>query len=45
MKIKAIHPETKQEQCFPSLICSVSFKVHHRRRKVKITMQTILNGF
>jgi hypothetical protein len=46
IRIKAIHPETKQEQCFPSLYHAREFcKVHHKTVRKAITEKTILNGF
>jgi hypothetical protein len=46
IRIKAIHPETKQEQCFPSLYHAREFcKVHHKTVRKAITEKSILNGF
>ena len=46
IKIKCIHPETKQEQFFPSLQHAREFcKVHHKTVHKAINEKKLLNGF
>jgi hypothetical protein len=46
VKIKSIHPETKQEQIFPSLRHAYEFcKVHHKTVRKAIDEKKLLNGF
>jgi prophage antirepressor-like protein len=46
VKVKCIHPETKEEQIFPSLTHAYKFcKVHHKTIYKAINEKTILNGY
>ena len=46
IKIKSIHPETRQERIFPSLQHAHEFcKVHHKTLRKAIDQKTVLNGF
>jgi hypothetical protein len=46
VKVKCIHPETKEEQIFPSLTHAYKFcKVHHKTIYKAINEKTISNGY
>jgi hypothetical protein len=46
IKVKSIHPETKEEQIFPSLTHAYKFcKVHHKTIYKAINEKRILNGY
>ena len=46
IKIKCIHPETKEEQIFPSLTHAYKFcKVHHKTVHKAINEKKLLNGY